>query len=224
MSFFLSQFRRLDYTQSCVARGIVSWGSKDDATGELQLWCRDNRGMDEYYIYASMPAGDDRAVCKVIDVFTLHFQKCSDKINTLWTKKSKFHFVQYLKQIVPCRSTDKGVSSRGSRVRTKLCGSIIDSESERVLINIYHLTIILNPFYLKKSLFMCLWSHLNVSVVVNFLSQVMFCFSFVWVWYNRTIMSCINICQLSWHKRIIKITWDKKINYNIYYFICFVLH
>ena len=54
MSFFLSQFRRSGYTQSCVAREIVSWGSNDDATGELQLWCRDNRGMDEYYIYASM--------------------------------------------------------------------------------------------------------------------------------------------------------------------------
>ena len=39
--------------------------------------------------------GDDMTVCKVIDVFTLHFQKCTDKIKALLTKTSKFHFVQY---------------------------------------------------------------------------------------------------------------------------------
>ena len=58
---------RLGYTQICVARGSVSWGSKDnDEAGELQLWCheRDN----EYWLYASKTAGDDMAVCKVIDV------------------------------------------------------------------------------------------------------------------------------------------------------------
>ena len=71
------------------------------------------------------------------------------------------------------------VSFRRSRVRTKFYGSIIDSGSERVLINIYNLTIILNPLYLKKSLFMCLCSYFNVSVVVNFLSHVIFCFPFV---------------------------------------------
>ena len=48
-------------------------------------------------------------------------------------KKSKFHFVQYLKQVVPCKSTDKGASSRGSRVRTTFYGSIIDSGIDRVL-------------------------------------------------------------------------------------------
>ena len=77
-----------------VARGIVSWGSKDnDAAGELQLryYERDN----DYCLYADNTAGNSVLVCKVIDVFTLHFQKCTDKIKTLLTKKSKFHFVQY---------------------------------------------------------------------------------------------------------------------------------
>ena len=41
----------------------------------------------------------------ICSVFTLHFQKCtSNKIKTLLIKKSKFHFVQYWKQIVPCES------------------------------------------------------------------------------------------------------------------------
>ena len=89
-----SLLRQLGYTQICVARGSVSWGSEhNDPAGELQLWYRerDNR----YDLYASRTEGDDILVCKVIDVFTLHFQKCSDKIKTLLTKKSKFHFVQY---------------------------------------------------------------------------------------------------------------------------------
>ena len=81
----------LGYTQICVAHGIVSWGSEDDAAGELQLWYRDT---DNYYrLYATKTARDDIVVCKVIDVFTLHFQKCTEKIKTLLTKKSKFHFV-----------------------------------------------------------------------------------------------------------------------------------
>ena len=63
--------------------------------------------------------------------------------------------------------TDKGVSSRGSRVRTKFYASIIDSRSDRVL-NIYNLTIIVNLFNEKVSLFMCLSSHFNLSVVVSF--------------------------------------------------------
>ena len=115
------------FTQICVARGTVSCGSGDDTAGELRLWYRERD--NEYCIYAR---GNDM-VCKVIDVFTLRFQKCPDKIKTLLMKKSKFHFVQYWKQIVPCESTDKGVSSRGSRVRTKFYGSIIDSGSDRVL-------------------------------------------------------------------------------------------
>ena len=88
------QFSRYGYTQICVARGIVSWRSKDnDATGELQLWYRER--YNTYCLHASNTEGDDILVCKVIDVFTLHFQKCTDKIKTLLTKKSKFHFVQY---------------------------------------------------------------------------------------------------------------------------------
>ena len=82
------------FTQICVARGTVSWGSKsNDEAGELQLWY-DER-VNDYCITASKTARGDMTVCKVIDVFTLHFQKCTDKIKTLLTEKSKFHFVQY---------------------------------------------------------------------------------------------------------------------------------
>ena len=118
LSWLLSGF-----TQICVARGLVSWGSKDnDAAGGLQLWYRERD--NNYCINARKTARGDALVCKVIDVFALHFQKCANKIKTLLTTKSKFHFVQYRKQIVPCESTDKGVSSRSSRVRTKFYGSI----------------------------------------------------------------------------------------------------
>ena len=150
MALWLSHLSQLGFTQLiCVAHGRVSWGSKEnDAAGELQLRCRERD--NKYCLYASKTAGVDMPVCKVIDVFTLHFQKCSDKIKTLLTKKSKFLFVQYWKQIVPFESTDKGVSSRGSRVRTKCCRSIIDSGSDRVL-TMYNLTIIyIKPFLFKK--------------------------------------------------------------------------
>ena len=76
-----------------MARGTVSWGSKDNAAGELELWYDEER--KRYCLSAVKTAIDHMAVCKVIDVFTLHFQKCTDKIKTLLTKKSKFHFVQY---------------------------------------------------------------------------------------------------------------------------------
>ena len=80
------------YTQTCVARGRVSRGSKgNDAEGELQLWYHE--WDNECCLYASNTAGLALVVCKVIDVFTLHFQKCTDEIKTLLTKKSKFHFV-----------------------------------------------------------------------------------------------------------------------------------
>ena len=66
----LTRFSQWGYTQSCVARGIVSWGSKDnDAAGELQLLYHE--GGNHHYLYASNTAGLDMAVCKVIDVFTL---------------------------------------------------------------------------------------------------------------------------------------------------------
>ena len=144
------------YTQICVARGNVSWGSnlKDDAAGELQLWYRERD--NSYCLCASKTARDRMTVCEVIDVFTLHFQKCTDKIKKLLTKKSKFHFVQYWKQT--CESTDKGVSSRGSRVRTKFYGSIIDSGSDRVL-TMYNLTIIYTePFLFKKLAYLCVYA------------------------------------------------------------------
>ena len=93
MANLLSVLSLSGCTQICVARGSVLWGIKDnDAAGELQLWYDERNNY--YYLYASNAAGHD-LVCKVIDVFTLHFQKCTDKIKTLLTKKSKFHFVQY---------------------------------------------------------------------------------------------------------------------------------
>ncbi|CAH3181742.1 unnamed protein product, partial [Porites lobata] len=58
MANLLSVLSLSGCTQICVARGSVSWGSKDnDAAGELQLWCheRDN----DYYLYASNTAGHD---------------------------------------------------------------------------------------------------------------------------------------------------------------------
>ena len=122
MADWLSRLSLWGFTQICVARGSVSWGS-DSKAGELQLWYHERN--NNYHLYAG-----ETYVCKVIDVFTLHFQKCSDKIKTLLTKRSKFHFVQYWTQIVPCESIDKGVSSRDSRVRTKFYGSIIDTGSE----------------------------------------------------------------------------------------------
>ena len=91
MADWLNLLSRYGHTQICVARGSVSWGSKyDEAAGEVQLWYHERN--NDYYL-ARKTAGDDMAVCKVIDVFTLHFQKCTDKIKTLLTKKSKLHFV-----------------------------------------------------------------------------------------------------------------------------------
>ena len=94
MAGWLRWLSRSGFTQICVARGTLSRGSKDkDEVGELQLWYheRDN----EYCLYPRTTAGFGGLVCKVIDVFTLHFQRCTDKIKTLLTEKSKFHFVQY---------------------------------------------------------------------------------------------------------------------------------
>ena len=78
-SYWLSGLSRSGFTQICVAHGIVSWGSKDnDEAGELQLWYRERD--NKYDLYASKTAGGGELVCKVIDVFTLHFQKCTDEI------------------------------------------------------------------------------------------------------------------------------------------------
>ena len=58
----------LGCTQICVARGSVSWGSKDnDAAGELQLW--NGEGRIDVFLYASNTARDENLVCKVTDVF-----------------------------------------------------------------------------------------------------------------------------------------------------------
>ena len=94
MAGWLRSLSQLGYTQICVARGTVSWGSGDnDEAGELQLWYRERD--NDYCINTGETARGDKMVCKVIDVFTLHFQKYTDKIKTLLTEKSKFHFVQY---------------------------------------------------------------------------------------------------------------------------------
>ena len=73
MADWVSWLSQWGSTQSCVARGRVSWGSKDnDAAGQLQLWYRERGNC--YYLYASNTAGHD-LVCKVIDVFTLSLSK-----------------------------------------------------------------------------------------------------------------------------------------------------
>ena len=84
-----SVLNRVGFTQIGVARGTVAKTGVGDAEGELQLWYKE--GSNEYRIKASKTAKGARGVvvCKVIDVFTqIHFQKCTDKIKTLLTKKS----------------------------------------------------------------------------------------------------------------------------------------
>ena len=62
------------FTQICVARGSVSWGSKDNgAAGELQLLYR--KWDNHHCLYASNTAGLVMTVCRVIDVFTLSLPK-----------------------------------------------------------------------------------------------------------------------------------------------------
>ena len=74
MDVWLNVLSREGYTQSCVARGSVSWESEDDyAAGELQLWYRE--GDNNYCLYPRKTAAGGYVVCKVIDVFSLHFQK-----------------------------------------------------------------------------------------------------------------------------------------------------
>ena len=69
MASWLSELSRFGFTQICVARGTVSWGSEgNDAAGELQLWCRE--GDSHYCLYASKTAEYDMMVCKVIDVYS----------------------------------------------------------------------------------------------------------------------------------------------------------
>ena len=62
MAGWFIQLIRNGYTQICVARGIVSWGSKDnDAAGELQLWYHEKD--NDYILFASKTARDGKAVC-----------------------------------------------------------------------------------------------------------------------------------------------------------------
>ena len=72
--------------------------------------------------------------------FTLNFTSSN-------TENKKYHV-----------STDKGVSSRGSRVRTRFYGYIIDSRSDRVL-TMYNLTIIYTEHFLfKKLAYLCVYA------------------------------------------------------------------
>ena len=90
-------------TQICAVHGVVSWHGQGDQAGQLQLWYHE--GSKSYVIYAVKTAGGDKLVRELlINVLLFHSQECTEKIKTLLTKKSKFHFVQYLsvKQIVPC--------------------------------------------------------------------------------------------------------------------------
>ena len=74
MDEWFSLLSQLGFTQICVARGSVSWGSEDnDEAGELQLWYRER--YNDYCLYPKKTAGYGYVVCKVNDVFTLHFQK-----------------------------------------------------------------------------------------------------------------------------------------------------
>ena len=80
---------KLGFTQICFLRGTVSWTGVGDGTGKIRL-CYHERGND-YCIHASKTAGDERprVVCELL-IFLLIF----DKIKTLSTKTSKFHFVK----------------------------------------------------------------------------------------------------------------------------------
>ena len=72
MASSLSRYRPLSqwaFRQVCVARGSVSWTTKDnDEAGELQLWYRES---DKNYSLYARGTKDDMPVCKVIDVFTV---------------------------------------------------------------------------------------------------------------------------------------------------------
>ena len=97
---WLSWVSQMGYTQLCVVHGTVSLRGKKDGEGELQLWYR-AMFNDCRILYASRIAGHDEMV------YELLFQECTDKsikIETLSTKKSKFHIVQYWKQMVLCKS------------------------------------------------------------------------------------------------------------------------
>ena len=90
-------------TQICAVHGAVSWPGEGDEAGQLQLWYHE--GSNLYRICAVKKAGRRYLVRELlINVLLFHSQECTEKIKTLLTKKSKFHFVQYLsvKQIVPC--------------------------------------------------------------------------------------------------------------------------
>ena len=53
---WLRRLRQSGYKQICVARGTVSWGLKDDAAGELQLWYHEMR-YNDYCLFAGNTAG-----------------------------------------------------------------------------------------------------------------------------------------------------------------------
>ena len=100
----LSWLSQLGYEQICPGvRGTVSWTGQSDGKGEVQLRRLEMR--KEYYIYAKT-AVRHMMVCELLMLYS--FTLCPDKIKTLLTKKSKFHFVQYLNKWYHLRVLIKG--------------------------------------------------------------------------------------------------------------------
>ena len=83
------------FTRLCVVNGTVSLPGKRDEAGQLDLSCDERSNL--YRIYARKTAGGYLLVCEL-----LMFYSFTSKSGLTKIKKSKFHFVQYLKQVVPC--------------------------------------------------------------------------------------------------------------------------
>ena len=79
--YWLSQLSCEGFTQICVARGIVSWGSEDGAARELQLWYSEI--LNKHRIYTRKTTGGCCAVCKVINVLL-----CTSKSALTKSKRS----------------------------------------------------------------------------------------------------------------------------------------
>ena len=88
------------FTQICVVSGAVSWTGEGDEAGDLQLWY--NESSNVYRISASKTTGGYMLVCKLLMFYSFTSKSALTKSKRYKKKKSKFHFVQYLKQMVPC--------------------------------------------------------------------------------------------------------------------------
>ena len=106
MAGWFSRFSWLShegYTQICVARGNVSWGSKNDAAGELQLWYRESD--NSYYINARKRMSDEILVCKVIFSSCLDTRQPGTAFKKLDTRQSEIliNFLQ-IARLIPLRT------------------------------------------------------------------------------------------------------------------------